>query len=80
MLPSNDIKKVERRAGFKRGGSWGIWLKFGDEELSFRHAEIETSIRNESLIIHFILCYIKMEQQNDFCHTHSEVDGKIRNF
>lgn len=35
------------------------------------------SIRNELLMIHFILHYIKIEQGSGFSHTHSEVEGEL---
>lgn len=46
-------------------------------QFSFGYAKIEMSIRNELLMIHFILHYIKIEQGSGFSHTHSEVEGEL---
>ena len=79
LWSSNDTRKMEGRAGCRGEGHGACGLEFGDLGLSLGYAKNEISIRNEHLMIHLILHYIKMEWETDFCHTHSEVEGEIGN-
>lgn len=45
-------------------GHGACGLKVGDQKFSLGYAKKERSIRNEHLMIHLILHYIKMEREN----------------
>ena len=45
-------------------GHGACGLKVGDQKFSLGYAEKEMSIRNEHLMIHLILHYIKIEWEN----------------
>ena len=54
-----------RQEQVARGEGYGACgLKVGDQKFSLGYAEKEMSIRNEHLMIHLILHYIKIEREN----------------
>lgn len=61
---SNDIRKMEARESCMRGESWGMWAEVWRSEIQFGICQERDSIRNEHLMIHLILPYIKMEREN----------------